>query len=105
MMLSSYLDEFMWRECHESTASTALASLCRDIALKYPVCRFDERIGFRVAPSTGPHLRQFLLVYFTVLKQLSKSCHSAMYTANFVRPGCNQFVHNPLPTHGYFAGQ
>ena len=36
-MLPSYLDEFMWRERHGSTASTALASLCRDIALRYPV--------------------------------------------------------------------
>ena len=36
-MLPSYLDEFMWRERHGSTASTALSSLCRDIALKYPV--------------------------------------------------------------------
>ena len=36
MMLPSYLDEFMWRERHESTASTALASLCRDITLKFP---------------------------------------------------------------------
>ena len=36
-MLPSYLDEFMWWERHGSTASTALSSLCRDIALKYPV--------------------------------------------------------------------
>jgi len=36
-MLPSYLDEVMWRERHGSTASTALASLCRDIALRYPV--------------------------------------------------------------------
>ena len=36
-MLPSYLDEFMWCERHASTASTALASLCHDIALKYPV--------------------------------------------------------------------
>ena len=36
-MVPSYLDEFMWRERHGSTASTALASLCRDIALRYPV--------------------------------------------------------------------
>ena len=35
-MVPSYLDEFMWRERHGSTASTALASLCRDIALRYP---------------------------------------------------------------------
>ena len=31
------LDEFMWRERHGSTTSTALSSLCHDIAIKYPV--------------------------------------------------------------------
>ena len=36
-MLPSYLDEFMWRERHGKSASTAFASLCRDIALRYPV--------------------------------------------------------------------
>ena len=36
-MLSSYLDEFMWRERHGRTASVVLQSLCRDIALRYPV--------------------------------------------------------------------
>ena len=36
-MMSSYLDEFMWRERHGRTASAALRSLCRDIALRYPV--------------------------------------------------------------------
>lgn len=36
-MITSYLDEFMWRERHGRTASTALQSLCRDIALRYPV--------------------------------------------------------------------
>ena len=36
-MLSSYLDEFMWRERHGQTASTLLQSLCRDIALSYPI--------------------------------------------------------------------
>ena len=36
-MLSSYLDEFMWRERHGRTGSTALQNLCRDIALRYPV--------------------------------------------------------------------
>ena len=36
-MLSSYLDEFMWRERHGRTGSTALQNLCRDIALAYPV--------------------------------------------------------------------
>ena len=36
-MLSSYLDEFMWRERHGRTSSAALRSMCRDIALRYPV--------------------------------------------------------------------
>ena len=36
-MLSSYLDEFMWRERHGSTYSTAMQNICRDIALRYPV--------------------------------------------------------------------
>ena len=36
-MLPSYLDEFMWRERHGRTANVALQSLCRDIALRYPV--------------------------------------------------------------------
>ena len=37
-MMSSYLDEFMWRERHGRTAaSAALHSLCRDIALRYLV--------------------------------------------------------------------
>ena len=36
LMLNSYLDEFMWRERHGRRAVTALASLCRDISLKYP---------------------------------------------------------------------
>lgn len=36
-MLTSYLDEFMWRERHGRTASAALQSICRDIALRYPV--------------------------------------------------------------------
>ena len=35
-MLHSYLDEFMWRERHGRSAPTALASLCRDISLRYP---------------------------------------------------------------------
>ena len=35
--LSSYLDEFMWRERHGVTARQAFDSICRDIALKYPV--------------------------------------------------------------------
>ena len=35
-MLNSYLDEFMWRERHGRSAPTALASLCRDICLRYP---------------------------------------------------------------------
>jgi len=37
LMLSSYLDEFMWWERHGKTASAALQSLCRDNALRYPV--------------------------------------------------------------------
>ena len=36
-MLDSYMDEFMWRERHGKTDSEALRSLCRDIALRYPV--------------------------------------------------------------------
>ena len=36
-MMSSYLDEFMWCERHGRKASAALHSLCRDIALRYPV--------------------------------------------------------------------
>ena len=38
-MLPSYLGQIhvMWRECHGRTASSALQSLCRDIALRYPV--------------------------------------------------------------------
>ena len=36
-MLSSYFDEFMWRERHGRTSSAALRSMCRDIALRYPV--------------------------------------------------------------------
>ena len=35
-MLSSYLDEFMWRERHGRTASTALNNLFHDISLRYP---------------------------------------------------------------------
>ena len=35
--LPSYLDEFMWRERHGRTARQAFDSICRDIALKYPV--------------------------------------------------------------------
>ena len=36
-MLSSYLDEYMWRERHGQTRSTAMNSLFRDIAQRYPV--------------------------------------------------------------------
>ena len=35
-MLSSYIDEFMWRERHGTGASTALTNICRDINLRYP---------------------------------------------------------------------
>ena len=35
-MMSSYLDEFMWRERHGSSASTVFTNLCRDICLRYP---------------------------------------------------------------------
>ena len=36
-MLTSYMDEFMWRERHGgSSAPTVMASMCRDISLKYP---------------------------------------------------------------------
>ena len=36
-MLSSYLDEFMWRERHGQTAEDVLNNLCRYIALRFPV--------------------------------------------------------------------
>ena len=36
-MLTSYLDEFMWRERHGKTYNVAMQNLCRDIALRYPV--------------------------------------------------------------------
>ena len=52
-----YLDEFMWRERHGSTASTALASLSGHCA-QLPRLK---NVGFRVVPSAGSHLRQFLL--------------------------------------------
>ena len=42
-MLSSYLGEFMWRERHGRTASTALTNLFRDINLRY-IAR-DEQDG------------------------------------------------------------
>ena len=35
--LPSYLDEFMWFERHGKTAQQAFVSICRDIALKYPL--------------------------------------------------------------------
>ena len=35
-MVDSYIDEFMWRERHGRTASTAASSLFRDISLRYP---------------------------------------------------------------------
>ena len=36
-MLTSYLDEFMWRERHGQSSSAVLQNICRDIALRYPV--------------------------------------------------------------------
>ena len=36
-MLSSYLDEYMWRERHGPSGSTVMNSLFRDIARRYPV--------------------------------------------------------------------
>ena len=36
-MLAGYLDEFMWKERYGSTRREAFDSLCRDIALWYPV--------------------------------------------------------------------
>ena len=35
--LPSYLDEFMWRERHGRTASTAFNNIIREIAAQYPV--------------------------------------------------------------------
>ena len=35
--LPSYLDEFMWRECHGTTARQAFNNVIADIALQYPV--------------------------------------------------------------------
>ena len=35
-MMSLYLDEFMWRERHGSTVSTAFTNLCRNICLRCP---------------------------------------------------------------------
>ena len=35
-MLTSYMDEFMWRERHGTSASTVLVNLCQDISLRYP---------------------------------------------------------------------
>ena len=36
-MLSSYMDEFMWRECHGNSASVTFTNIIRDISLHYPV--------------------------------------------------------------------
>ena len=35
--LSSYLDEFMWKERHGSTRRHCFTNICRDIAAQYPV--------------------------------------------------------------------
>lgn len=35
--LSSYLDEFMWRERHGQTATVAFNNILRDIAAQYPL--------------------------------------------------------------------
>ena len=35
--IPSYLDEFMWRERHGTSASTAFINILRDIAIQYPV--------------------------------------------------------------------
>ena len=72
IMLPSYLDEFMWRERHGNTASTALASLCRtllsSIPFRIPRCT--------ICWSTSPTV--FVFVFSTGFfknHQLSKSCH------------------------------
>ena len=44
-MLSSYLDEFMWRERHGRTSSAALRSMCRDLALRDTLCDSDTKSG------------------------------------------------------------
>ena len=36
-MMAGYLDEFMWKERYGTTRREAFQSLCRDIALWYPV--------------------------------------------------------------------
>ena len=36
--LSSYLDEFMWRERHGKMSKDALDNIFRDIAVQYPEC-------------------------------------------------------------------
>ena len=36
-MLTSYLDEYMWRERHGRTGSAAINNLFRNIAQRYPV--------------------------------------------------------------------
>ena len=35
-MVTSYIDEFMWRERQGASATTVLANICRDISLRYP---------------------------------------------------------------------
>ena len=68
-MISSYLDEFMWRERHGRTASTAMASLCRDNALRYPVHSIIPPKG-TFCWSTSPHhpINRFFLKTTTFTK-------------------------------------
>ena len=52
-MVPSYLDEFMWRERHGSTASVHSSGKSMSGHCSQVPC-----LGSRVAPSAGPHLRQ-----------------------------------------------
>ena len=68
-MMSAYLDEFMWRERHGRSASTALASLCRDIALRY------------IPPVTPPSPPVTFLFLF-LLTSFSQSYHNHKWYTN-----------------------